>query len=424
MADNASSSTAGPSKAIGSLAKKTTDVTRQGTQKFKFTPVLPARRQKKEEVKAEPTPDSIPPDSGRGRGRGRGRGEGRGRGRGAAPRAPIEMTASGPFAMGPSMAGNNARRSVPRSNFAIPAPTTDRASLGAGLTRLSNATIKRENDLKGKEKDKPPEDEEEVYSDPDEGVEIIDMEDVRQMDWMAPESLRKERRSAKKKKIKKEEPIEMEVDDAPVVEVEVDAANALDLSESEEEEEFEDLIEHFARQENANEEDPSLREERLYFFQFPSPFPTFEPPKPAIPEVVPEPPAEAADPPTKRVSFAGDTKPGSARGSMAPPETVPVKVEENPVIDGIIGTLEVYRSGAVKMRLQNGMLLDVTAATQPSFLQHAVCLDLPQKRLTILGEVNKRFVVSPDIDTLLTAMEVSERKKPALFKGDEEVVCL
>jgi hypothetical protein len=33
----------------------------------------------------------------------------------------------------------------------------------------------------------------------------------------------------------------------------VDAANALDLSESEEEEEFEDLIEHFARQENVNE---------------------------------------------------------------------------------------------------------------------------------------------------------------------------
>lgn len=34
----------------------------------------------------------------------------------------------------------------------------------------------------------------------------------------------------------------------------MDTANALDLSESEEEEEFEDLIEHFARQENANEE--------------------------------------------------------------------------------------------------------------------------------------------------------------------------
>ncbi|KAF8216323.1 RNA polymerase III RPC4-domain-containing protein [Mycena galopus ATCC 62051] len=417
MSDNASGSGAGPSKAIGSLAKKPTDVTRQGTQKLKFTPVLPVRRQKVEEVKTEPTNDTIPQDSGRGRGRGRGRGQGdgRGRGRGAGPRPPVEMTASGPFAMGPTMAGNNARRSVPRSNFAIPTPTTDRASLGAGLSRLPAAGVKRENDLKGKEKDKPSEEEEEVYSEPDEGVEIIDMEDVRQMDWMAPESLRKERRHNAKRKVKKEEPVDDGVEAAAAVEV--NAANALDLSDSEEEEEFEDLIEHFARQEPVAE-DPSLREERLYFFQFPSPFPTFAPPAAADVDVVPEPEA-AADPSTKRVSFADDVKPGSvpssARGSMAPPDAPAApKVEETPLIDGIIGSLEVYRSGAVKMRLQNGILLDVTAATQPSFLQHAVCLDLPEKRLTILGEVNKRFVVSPDMDTLLTAMEISERTPPVV----------
>ncbi|KAJ6474600.1 RNA polymerase III RPC4-domain-containing protein [Mycena vitilis] len=417
MSDNASGSGAGPSKAIGSLAKKPADVTRQGTQKFKFTPVLPARRQKPEEVKAEPKADVIPPESSRGRGRGRGRGEGRGRGRGNAPRPPVEMTASGPFAMGPAMSGNNARRSVPRSNFAIPNPSVDRSSLGAGLSRLPAAALKKENDLKGKEKDKPTEEEEEVYSEPDEGVEIVDMEDVRQMDWMAPESLRKERRHAKKK-VKKEEPTENETEAGAVEEVEVDAANALDLSESEEEEEFEDLIEHFARQENISE-DPTMREERLYFFQFPSPFPTFSPPAVAVPDDIPE----VVDTGVKKVSFADDVKagslPGSARGSMAPPETPAVdKVEENPVIDGLIGTLEVYRSGAVKMRLQNGMLLDVTAATQPSFLQHAVCLDFAEKRLTVLGEVNKRFVVSPDIDTLLTAMEVSERSAASVKAED------
>jgi DNA-directed RNA polymerase III subunit RPC4 len=71
---------------------------------------------------------------------------------------------------------------------------------------MSAAGIKKENDLKGgKEKEKPSQEDEEVYSEPDEGVEIIDMEDVRQMDWMAPESLRKERRQAKRK-VKKEEP--------------------------------------------------------------------------------------------------------------------------------------------------------------------------------------------------------------------------
>ena len=50
----------------------------------------------------------------------------------------------------------------------------------------------------------------EVYSDPDEGVEIVDMENVRQMDWMAPESLRKEKEADRKKEkkevaVKKEE---------------------------------------------------------------------------------------------------------------------------------------------------------------------------------------------------------------------------
>jgi DNA-directed RNA polymerase III subunit RPC4 len=84
--------------------------------------------------------------------------------------------------------------------------------LGAGLKRLDAGSMKKENDLKGKGTEKSmEEEEEEVYSDPDEGVEIIDMEDVRQMDWMAPESLKKERRvSRKMKKIKKEEPLDSE----------------------------------------------------------------------------------------------------------------------------------------------------------------------------------------------------------------------
>lgn len=47
------------------------------------------------------------------------------------------------------------------------------------------------------------------------------------------------------------------------------------------------------------------------------------------------------------------------------------------------------------------MIRQVTAATHPSFLTHAVHLDRTKKRLYVLGEVNKRFVVSPDVDLLL-----------------------
>lgn len=113
--------------------------------------------------------------------------------------------------MGPALAGTSARRSAPRSNFApiVPLGPGNAAALGAGLSGTAGPLLKREkatlatNDLVQKEIKA---DDDDVYSDPDEGVEIIDMENVRQMDWMAPESLRKERKERKRKKMKKEDP--------------------------------------------------------------------------------------------------------------------------------------------------------------------------------------------------------------------------
>jgi len=57
--------------------------------------------------------------------------------------------------------------------------------------------------------------------------------------------------------------------------------------------------------------------------------------------------------------------------------------------------------------------LQVNAATQPSFLQQAVHLDMANKQLTVLGEVNKQFVVSPDIDSLLDAITRKEAAEDA-----------
>ncbi|KAG6915268.1 hypothetical protein DXG01_012403 [Tephrocybe rancida] len=354
-----------------------------------------------EEEEGEPTPAVVPAATERGRGRGRGRGgeaRGRGRGRGAPP--VVEMTASGPFAMGPALAGNTAaRRAVPRSNFAPTPMPGSGPSLGSSLVKGAAPTLKRESASKGKE---TKEDEEaEVYSDPDEGVEIVDMENVRQMDWMAPESLRKERQH---KKVKKEEAARN--DDAGGV-VEVDLANALDLSDSDEEEELEDIIEHFAATTEVGQ-DPDLRDERLYFFQFPSPFPTFVSPSAIFSAPSGDDVSMADGAPGKKVAFADPVKSEVGSSKTAAVEITPPKV------DGVIGNLEVYRSGAVKMRLANGILLDVTAATQPSFLQQAVQLDTEQKTLTVLGEVNKRFSVFPNVETLLSSMELADYQQPAL----------
>lgn len=64
----------------------------------------------------------------------------------------------------------------------------------------------------------------------------------------------------------------------------------------------------------------------------------------------------------KKVSFTADTKldASSSLPSDAPSE--PKKVER---ISGVIGQLEIYRSGAVKIRLANDILLNVSFFFSP-----------------------------------------------------------
>lgn len=60
----------------------------------------------------------------------------------------------------------------------------------------------------------------------------------------------------------------------------------------------------------------------------------------------------------------------------------------------------------------------MTAATQPSFLQHATYVDSENKLLCVLGEVTRRFVVSPDVQTLLESLERSETEPVVVEGGD------
>lgn len=113
-----------------------------------------------------------------------------------------------------------------------------------------------------------------------------------------------------------------------------------------------------------------MRQERLYFFQFPYPFPTFLPTDTDGETDAPMPPQ--APNPTKRVSFAPDSKPphqaeSSTTASSTPTPSVSGAQEDPkesavppPKLDGVIGQLEVRRSGAVTMRLANGIVLDVS----------------------------------------------------------------
>jgi DNA-directed RNA polymerase III subunit RPC4 len=121
------------------------------------------------------------------------------------------MTASGPFAMGPSQAGSSAWRSGPRVSTIPTAPRgpPDPAALGANLTKTAAPALKKEERAGGPRVHVDEDDDVEVYSDPDEGVEIVDMKNVHTMDWMAPESLKwessRERSKKRAAKAKKEE---------------------------------------------------------------------------------------------------------------------------------------------------------------------------------------------------------------------------
>lgn len=162
----------------------------------------------------------------------------------------------------------------------------------------------------------------------------------------------------------------------------MDRSNALDLSESEDEE-LEDLMEDFAIQTNMAEVrtlirimnaktkdkkpyfQEGIRQERLYFFQFPEPFPTFVSTVVPTPELSGEMDVDTPDPgPStlkRKVSFAADAKPpASASESTISATQVGSEVpKETPKVDGMIGHIEVYRSGTVKMRLGNGIVLNV-----------------------------------------------------------------
>ena len=61
----------------------------------------------------------------------------------------------------------------------------------------------------------------------------------------------------------------------------------------------------------------------------------------------------------KTVSFAPDVKASGSGTGMSSEEGKKDEEVEAP-LDGVIGQLEIHRSGAVRMRLENGILLDVS----------------------------------------------------------------
>lgn len=110
------------------------------------------------------------------------------------------MVASGPFAMGPAAAAFSGRRGpiVPNSSGRLAA--SEKSEIG--LTGGSAPALPRNRDALAMEEDV------EIYSD---GEEVIDLGDVKLLDVMAPDALKKERRKEKKKKVQGKEEAKADV---------------------------------------------------------------------------------------------------------------------------------------------------------------------------------------------------------------------
>ncbi|KAK3213435.1 hypothetical protein Dsin_018141 [Dipteronia sinensis] len=70
---------------------------------------------------------------------------------------------------------------------------------------------------------------------------------------------------------------------------------------------------------------------------------------------------------------------------------------------GFMGKMLVYRSGVVKLKLGE-TLYDVTAGLNCTFAQDVAAINTADKNCCIVGELNKRAILTPDVDSVLRSL--------------------
>ncbi|XP_044505022.1 DNA-directed RNA polymerase III subunit RPC4-like isoform X2 [Mangifera indica] len=142
--------------------------------------------------------------------------------------------------------------------------------------------------------------------------------------------------------------------------------------------------------------DESQRE-RMMLFQFPSTLPLFR----------------------RSASVKGKEKAESSKilGRVDAPESG-CSLKELP--GGYMGKMLVYRSGAVKLKLGE-TIFDVSPGSDCSFSQDVAAINTKDGNFCVLGEVDKRVVVTPGIDSMFDkVVNLGEPKKDAGATDDSE----
>ncbi|XP_021770331.1 uncharacterized protein LOC110734476 [Chenopodium quinoa] len=67
---------------------------------------------------------------------------------------------------------------------------------------------------------------------------------------------------------------------------------------------------------------------------------------------------------------------------------------------GVMGKLLIYKSGAVKLKLGD-TLYDASLGSDCTFAQDVVAINSAEKHCCVVGEFNKRAILTPDVDSIL-----------------------
>lgn len=95
-------------------------------------------------------------------------------------------------------------------------------------------------------------------------------------------------------------------------------------------------------------------------------------------------------------SAAGSKADGGSGG-----RSVPLPIEA--LDDGLLGQLIVYASGAAKLRVGD-VMFDVMPGAALTHSEQVAALNIEQERCGFLGAAASRVVITPDVDSLLSAV--------------------
>lgn len=263
------------------------------------------------------------------------------------PRGQIEMTATGPFAMGHADRSTSRSMTKAAAMMAAPAPSSEPSSSTVTPKPMGSSDV-----------DGPTND-------------TIDIERVQDLDAMAPQSLLHAPPSFKR------EPTPSKAEETKP-QPDVNLSQALDLSESEDEDAEDATAPHFA-----DTIQRSLSTDHLFLFQFPHTFPTFH--RPDESQMAVQEPAKTED------VIDIDTETHAA----APPRP-----------EGQMGHLDIYADGRVMLRIGD-MPFDVVSGSETSFLQQVMVLDAERQQAQCLGDLDGKLIVTPNLDYLMANARVA-----------------